>query len=67
MQKNVLNLDNLKATSVWGIPADMLKFPVDLHLPFATKIINLSFKNNCFSDDIKPAKVSTIYKKRWLS
>ena len=41
----------------------MLKFTVDIHLPFKTKIINLPFENNPFRDYLKPAEVSVIYKK----
>ena len=45
------------------IPAAMLKFTVDIHLPFLTKIINYSFENGCFPDELKLAEVSPIFKK----
>ena len=51
---------SFKATPVGDIPADMLKPTVDIHLPFITKIINLSF----VPDDIKLAEISPVYKKK---
>ena len=42
----------------------MLKSTVDIHLPLINKIINLSFKNNCFPDDLKLAEVSPIFFKK---
>ena len=45
------------------IPADMLKVTLDIHLSLITKIINLSFENGCFPDDLKLAEVSPIFKK----
>ena len=43
--------------------ADILKSTVDLHLPFITKIINASFENGRFPDELKLAEVSPIFKK----
>ena len=40
----------------------MLKVRLDLHLSLITKIINLSFENGCFPDDLKLAEVSLIFK-----
>ena len=45
------------------IPADMLKVTLDIHLSLITKIINLSFENGCFPDDLKLAEVGPIFKK----
>ena len=59
----ILNLDGSKATPAGGIPVDMLKAAVDIHLPFLTKIINYSFENGCFPDKLKHAEVSPIFKK----
>ena len=59
----ILNLDSIEATAVGDIPAYMLKSTVDIHLHFTTKIINFSFENNCFPDDLKLAEVSLVYKK----
>ena len=44
-------------------PADMLKVTQDIHLSLITKIVNLSFGNGCFADDLKLAEVSPILKK----
>ena len=62
-RKIVLNLGSFKGTSVADIPADMLKSNIDIRLSFTTKIINLSFVNNCFPDDLKLAEVSLVLKK----
>ena len=58
----ILSLDASKATPVGDIPADILKSTVDIHLPFITKIINVSFKNGRFPDELK-LEVSPIFKK----
>ena len=63
VRKIVLNLDSFKGTPVADIPADMLKSTIVIHLPFKTKIINLSFVNNCFPDDLKLAEISPVLKK----
>ena len=59
----ILSLDASKATPVGDIPADILKSTVDIHLPFIIKIINVSFENGRFVDELKLAKVSPIFKK----
>ena len=51
----ILSLDASKATPVGDIPADVLKSTVDIHLPFITKIINVSFENGPFPDELKLA------------
>ena len=58
----ILNIDGSKATSVGDTPEDMLKSTVDIRLPFTIKIINFSFQNGCFSDELKLAEVSPISK-----
>ena len=45
------------------IPADMLRVILDIHVSLITKIINLSFENGCFLDDLKLAEVSRMFKK----
>ena len=45
------------------ITADMLKVTLDIHLSLITQIINLSFENGCFPDNLKLAEVSPICKK----
>ena len=59
----ILSLDGSKATPVGDIPADILKSTVNIHLPFITKIINVSFENGRFPDELKLAEVSPIFKK----
>ena len=49
---------------VGDIPVDMLKQTIDIHLPVFTKIINTSFDNDCYPDEIKLAEVSPAYKKK---
>ena len=61
--KIILSLDGSKATPVGDIPTDVLKSTVDIHLPFITKIINVSFGNGRFSDELKLAEVSPIFRK----
>ena len=41
----------------------MLKSTIDIHASVLTKIINLSFRNDCFPDDLKAAEVSPIFLK----
>ena len=45
------------------ITADILKVTLYIHLSLITKIINSSFENVCFPDDLKLAEVSPIFKK----
>ena len=59
----VLSIECSQATPGEDIFADMLKVIIDIHFSFITKIINLSFKNGCFADDLKIAEVSPIFKK----
>ena len=59
----VINIDASKATPMGDIPAEILKVTLDIHLSLITKIINLSFENACFPDDLKLAEVSPIFKK----
>ena len=59
----ILNLDGSKATPVGDIPSDILKSTVDIHLSFITKIINVSFENACFPDELKLSEVRPIFKK----
>ena len=59
----ILSLDASKATPVGDIPAEVLKSTVDIHLPFITKIINVSFENGRLPDELKLAEVSPIFRK----
>ena len=44
------------------IPSDMLKVTLNIHLLQIMKIINLSFENGYFPDDLKLSEVSPIFK-----
>ena len=59
----ILNLDGSKATPVGDIPSDILKSTVGIYFSFITKIINVSFENACFPDELKLPEVSPIFKK----
>ena len=59
-----LNIDASKANPVADIPTVMLKWTVDIHLLFITKIIDFSFENSCFQDELKLAEVSPIFKNK---
>ena len=48
----ILSIDSSKTTPVGDIPADMFKVTLDIYLPLITKIINLSFENGYFLDDL---------------
>ena len=63
LRQVILSIDGSKGTPVGDITADMLKITLDIHLSLITKIINLSFENGCFPDDLKLAEVSPIFKK----
>ena len=63
VQQVILSIDGSKATSVGDIPADMLKVTLDIYISLIKKIINLSFENGCFPDDLKLAEVSPIFNK----
>ena len=59
----ILSIECSKATPGGDISADMLKVILDINFSLITKIINLSFKNGCFADDLEIAEVSPIFKK----
>ena len=59
----ILRLDGTKSTPVGYIPDGLLKSTIDIYTSIITKIINLSLRNGCFSDDLKVADVSPIFKK----
>ena len=59
-----LSIDGSKATPVRDIFADMLKVTMDIHHSLITKIINLSFENGCFPEDLKLTEVSPVSKKK---
>ena len=63
VRKIVLSRDSFEANPVWNFLTDMLKSAIDIRLLFITKIINLSFENNYFPDDLKLAEVSPVWEK----
>ena len=64
VREEIMNLDSSKTTPIGDISVDILKSTVDIHLPFITKSINLSIEKGCFSEELKVAKVSPIFKKK---
>ena len=63
MRQVTLSIDGSKAAPVGGIPASMLKVTLDIHISLITKLIDLSFENGCFPEDLKLEEVSPIFKK----
>ena len=63
MWQVILSSDDYKVTPVGDVSADLLKVTQDKHLSLITKIINLSFENGCFPDNLKLAEVTPIFKK----
>ena len=59
-----MNLDSSKATPVGDMPTDMLKQTIDIHLSLMTQIIKISSDNDCYSDDLKFAEGSPVFKKK---
>ena len=64
MQKFIMDLDGSKATRIEDIPTDMLNQTIDIHLPIMNQIINMSIDNDCYSDNLKIAEVSALFKKK---
>ena len=56
-------LDGSKATPVGDIPVETLKYTIDVHASFLTKIIKASIRNGCFPDGLKAAEGTPIFKK----
>ena len=59
-----MDLDGSKATRIEDIPTDMLNQTIDIHLPIMNQIINMSIDNDCYSDNLKIAEVSALFKKK---
>ena len=58
IRKDISKLDGSKATPIGDIPAKVLKSTIDVHVSLLTKIINSSFRNRCFPDELKAAEVT---------
>ena len=63
MRRVILGIDGYKSTPVADIYGDIPKVALVIHLSVIMKIINLSFKNGCFPDDLEVAEVTPIFKK----
>ena len=63
LKKEILNLNNKKATREGDIPVNLLKGSIDTYLPVLTKITNSSFEQNGFPNELKLADIIPIFKK----
>ena len=64
IKREILNLNNKKASREGDIPVNILKDVIDTYLPILTKVINSSTEQNEFPNELKLADVILIYKKR---
>ena len=64
LKKEILNLNNKKATREGDIPVNLLKGSIDTYLPVLTEIINSSFEQNEFPNELKLADIIPIFKKK---
>ena len=64
LKKEILFLNNKKATREGDIPVNLLKGSIDTYLPGLTEIINSSFEQNEFPNELKLADVIPIFKKK---
>ena len=64
IKREILNLNNKKASREGDIPVNILKDAIDTYLPILAKVINSSIKQNEFQNELKLADVIPIYKKR---
>ena len=64
LKKEILNLNNKKATREGDIPVNLLKESIETYLPVLTEIINSSFEQNEFPNELKLADIIPIFKKK---
>ena len=64
LKKEILNLNNKKATREGDTPVNLLKGSIDTYLPVLTEIINSSFEQNEFPNELKLADVIPTFKKK---
>ena len=64
IKREILTLNNKKASREGDIPVNILKDAIDTYLPILTKVINSSIERNEFPNELKLADVLPIYKKR---
>ena len=60
MKREMLNLNNKKASREGDIPVNILKDAIDTYLPILTKVINSSIEQNEFPNELKLADVIPI-------
>ena len=63
IKREILNLNNKKASREGDIPVNILKDAIDTYLPILNKVINSSIEQNEFPNELKLADVIPIYKK----
>ena len=66
LKKEILNLNNKKATREGDIPVNLLKESIETYLPVLTEIINSSFEQNKFPNKLKLADIIPTLKKKDL-
>ena len=66
LKKEILNLNNKKATKQGDIPVNLLKESIDTYLTLLTEIINSSFEQNEFPNELKLPDIIPIFKKKDL-
>eukprot|EP00732_Lithocolla_globosa_P000923 Lithocolla_globosa_v1_NODE_367_length_4285_cov_70.186525.p1 type:complete len:635 gc:universal NODE_367_length_4285_cov_70.186525:1647-3551(+) len=64
VEKLLAKLDVTKAIGVDHIHTRTLVDSADIIAPYITYILNLCFKNGIFPQDLKPARVTPVYKKQ---
>ena len=64
VKKEVLHLNVKKSLTSSSIPAKILKYSIETHLPFSTNSINYTIKNSEFPDKLKKSEVIPLYKKK---
>ena len=64
IKREILTLNNKKASREGDIPVNILKDAIDTYLPILTKVFNSSIEQNEFPNELKLADVLPIYKKK---
>ena len=64
VRKEILNLDDSKATQYRDTRSKILKESVDICLTAFINISNSSFRNGCFPEELKMTEVFPIFKKK---
>ena len=66
LKKEILNLNNKKATREGDIPENLLNGSIGTYLLVLTEIINSSFEQNEFPNELKLPDIIPIFKKKDL-